>query len=183
MKKTFAVTCAALAAVALANQDAGAQLRSPVSFEVRASAAIPTGDFADVAGGIGTGYGIGATGEFALTPMLGIYAGYSYTGYDLDNVDDTLNETGIDAGIRANLGSGLGAFTPYLKGGIVYHQLETDLFERDEKLGFEVGGGLDYPLGPTLSVTPGISYTRISGDVPQVDVSAVRLGIGLRARL
>ncbi|HEX2095662.1 MAG TPA: outer membrane beta-barrel protein [Longimicrobiaceae bacterium] len=184
MRKTIVTTAfAALAAVAFA-YDARAQGRSPLSVEARASAAVPTGSFADVAGGIGTGYGFGVTGELALTPALGVYAGYSYTGFDLDDREDTLDETGLDAGVRASFGAG-GRFTPFLKGGVVYHKLETDLVEGESRLGFEVGGGLDLPLGNVISVTPGISYTQIPGDddLGETDLSHVRLGVGLRFRL
>jgi len=177
MRKTLMSLTAAFAAATFAGT-AQAQMRSPLSVEVRASAAIPTGDFAT---GIGTGYGIGADAHFALTPQLGIYAGYSYTGFDYDNVDDTLNETGIDAGVRAALGSGA-TFTPYVRGGLVYHKLENDFGKSDSKAGFEVGAGLDYPLGLVLSVTPEVSYTRIVQDAAP-DLSHVRLGVGLRFKI
>ncbi len=182
MKKT--ITAGLLAALAaLASVDgAHAQGRSPLSFEARAGAALPLGDFRDVLGGIGTGYGVGVTGELALTPMLGVYAGYSYTGFELDTGDETLDQTGADAGIRASLGYGR-SMTPFLKGGVVYHKLETDFAEGESKLGFEVGGGVDYPLGNVLSVTPAVSYLRIPGDEGEVDLSQVRLGVGLRFRL
>lgn len=180
MRKSIVSLTMALAAVAFAGT-AHAQMRSPLSLEVRASAAIPNGDFANTGGGIGTGYGIGADAHFALTPQLGLYGGYSWTGFDYDNFDDTLKETGVDAGLRASLGSGA-AFTPYLRGGVVYHKLEDRLGNRDSRTGFEVGAGLDYPLGLVLSVTPEVSYTRINRD-DTPDVSHVRLGVGLRFKL
>lgn len=180
MRKSIMGLTAALAAATFAGT-AHAQMRSPLSVEVRASAAIPTGDFANTGGGIGTGYGIGADAHFALTPQFGVYAGYSYTGFDYDNFDDTLKETGIDAGVRASLGSGA-AFTPYLRGGIVYHKLNNQLGNSDSRTGFEVGAGLDYPLGLVLSVTPEVSYTRINQDAAP-DLSHVRLGVGLRFKL
>jgi len=48
--------------------------------------------------------------------------------------------------------------------------------ENDYELGFEVGGGLAFPLGPRISVTPAVSYTTID------DLNFVRAQVGLNFR-
>lgn len=179
MKKTLATVAAALAAVTLAGA-ARAQSAIPLAVEARASAAVPTGDFQDAGGGIGTGYGFGVQGELRLSPLVGVYGGYSWTGYDFDAGDDRLEQQGVDAGIRVGLGPlPLG---PYARGGIVYHRLGGGIPEQDSRLGYELGAGLSFPLGMVVSVTPEVSYTRINdagGD--DNHLSAVRFGVGLRA--
>ncbi|HEX8276101.1 MAG TPA: outer membrane beta-barrel protein [Longimicrobiaceae bacterium] len=185
MRKTIGTFALALAAVASAGA-ARAQSVIPLAVEARASAAVPTGDFADFGGGggIGTGYGFGARAELKLNPLFSVYGGYSWTGYDYEDVEETLTQQGADAGIRLGLGRGLIPLGPYARGGIVYHKLEDDTFEGESKLGYEVGGGLSFPLGLVISVTPEVTYTRINDALgADRDLSAVRFGVGLRAAL
>jgi opacity protein-like surface antigen len=181
MKKSIAAFAAALAAVAV-TVGARAQSVIPLAVEARASAAVPTGDFSDIEGGIGTGYGFGVNGELRLNPLFGVYGGYSWTGYDFDDGGDRLTQQGIDAGVR--VGMGLLPMRPYARGGVVYHKLDDGHDHGDErKLGYEVGAGLSFPLGMVISVTPEVSYTRINDVLGDQDLSAVRLGVGLRAAL
>ena len=181
MKKTIVTFAAALAAVTLAGR-AQAQSIIPLAVEARASAAVPMGDFKDFEGGIGTGYGFGVNGELKLNPLFGVYGGYSWTGYDLEEGDERLEQQGIDAGVRVGLG--LLPLRPYARGGIVYHKLDDGHDHGNErKLGYEVGAGLSFPLGAVISVTPEVSYTRIGEALEGQDVSALRLGVGLRAAL
>ncbi len=181
MKKTIAAFAAALAAVTLAGA-ARAQSVVPLAIEARASAAVPTGDFEDTGGGIGTGYGFGVDGELKLNPLFGVYGGYSWTGYDYEAGEDRVEQQGVDAGVRVGLG--LLPLNPYARAGVVYHQLDDGITRHERKLGYELGAGLSFPLGQVLSVTPEVSYTRINDALGDDDhLSAVRLGVGLRAAL
>ncbi len=193
MKKTMLLSL--VAAVALAG---GAQAQalptSPLSVDVRAGAAIPTGDFGDIAE---TGFTVGGDLAFMFTPVLSAYVGGSYssfgasdefqeaieelTGGQLDDI--SYNLYGLDAGLKATFAAG--GFTPYLRGGLVYYTAELgggdDLGEdvedeNDYEAGFEVGGGLAFPLGPRISVTPEVTYTGID------DLNFVRAQIGLNIR-
>lgn len=181
MKKTIASFAAALAAVGFAGA-AQAQSVVPLAIEARASAAVPTGDFGDTGGGIGTGYGFGVNGELKLNPLFGVYGGYSWTGYDFEEGDDRVEQQGVDAGVRVGLG--LLPLNPYARAGIVYHKLDDGIAENERKLGYELGAGLGFPLGRVISVTPEVSYTRINDALGDNDhLSAVRFGVGLRAAL
>jgi hypothetical protein len=201
MKKSTFGMLAAVAAVGLAGT-ASAQMgpTTPFSVEVRAGAALPTGDFGDV---VSTGWTVGIDGTFNITPMFGIYGGYSYSSYALDEELEDLfgeadvTEQGFDAGVKATLGGGTLPFTPYLRGGLIFHKLggefedeDVETEDSDYELGFEVGGGLMFPLGPRISVTPSVSYTSfsISEDEDEidefdVDISAFKIGIGLNIRI
>lgn len=203
MKKSTIGMLAAVAAVGFAGT-AAAQVTGPTtpfSVEVRAGAALPTGDFGDV---VSTGWTVGVDGTFNITPMFGIYGGYSYSSYALDEELEELfgeadiTEQGFDAGIKATLGGGTLPFTPYLRGGLIYHKLDGEFEdgdvdegeELDYELGFEVGGGLMFPLGPRISVTPSVSYTSFSLSAEDdeleafdVDISTFKVGIGLNIRI
>jgi opacity protein-like surface antigen len=177
MKKSIVAMAAAVAVAGFA-ESTQAQSLIPLAVEARASAAVPTGDFSE---GIGTGYGFGVNGSLKLNPLFGVYGGYSWTGYDYDDIDETLTQQGFEGGVR--IGLGLLPFSPYARGGAVYHKLEAAGGESDRKLGYEVGAGLSFPLGLVISVTPEVSYTRINDIVGDTDLSAVRFGVGLRAGL
>ncbi|HEX7243325.1 MAG TPA: outer membrane beta-barrel protein [Longimicrobiaceae bacterium] len=186
MNRLTSALLAAAASVALAS-GAAAQSALPLSFEVRAGAAIPTGDFAE---GLSTGYTVGANAMFNFTPMLGVYAGYTLNSFGFDDdtglLDDdvSLNVRGFDAGLRATLASG-GSFAPFVRGGIVSYkgELSSDdgSFSGDNEIGFEVGAGLDFPLGRQISVTPGVSFTSVDFDDDKVNF--FRADVGLRFRL
>jgi hypothetical protein len=197
MKKSTVGILAALAAVSVATT-ANAQMAptSPFSFGVNAGAAIPTGDFGDL---VSTGWTVGVDGTFNITPMFGIYAGYSISQFGLsEDFEDLvgegdITEQGFDAGIKATFGGGALPFTPFLKGGLVYHKIGGDFEDEDvesedsdSELGFEVGGGVVFPLGPRISVVPSASYLQWTpedeGD-EGIDVSLVKVQIGLNIRI
>jgi opacity protein-like surface antigen len=188
----------ALAAVALAGSaQAQAIPVSPFSVEVRGGLAFPTGDLDDIAD---SGISVGANGTFMFTPMLGLYAGFTYNAFglpeeadDLD-IDGSVNTYGLDAGVKAMFATPTLPVTPFLKGGLVYHKISADIedvelgeeLESDSGLGFEVGGGVMVPLGPRLSFTPGVSYTsfkpKFDGEDGDENVTSFRVDVGLNIR-
>jgi opacity protein-like surface antigen len=199
LKRSLPLLAGALAAAALA-APARAQLPSitPFSLEVRGGAALPTGDFGELAS---TGWTAGITGQLNFTPMLGVYAGYSMSGFpvndDFEGADKDLNmnDRGFNAGLRASFAPLAAGLAPWVKGGLVYNELEFEAdglsITTDSQLGFEVGGGLSFPLGPRISITPGVTYTSYSltddedddWDLPDLDVSYVKVDIGLNFRI
>lgn len=148
------------AALLLAAPAAEAQT-SPFSLEVRGRAAFPTGDFGDEeadGSGIETGWGGSIEGIFQATPILGVYAGYSYTrfptdlgelGEELEGVIDDasvdVTDAGLDAGVRATLPLSLGGAGVFVRGGVVYHQLGVELSDELEELLEEFGEGVFDP--------------------------------------
>ncbi|HEX8694064.1 MAG TPA: porin family protein [Longimicrobium sp.] len=194
MKKTTSGLLAALAALSVAGT-AQAQLgpTTPFSVEVRGGAALPQGDFGD---GLDTGWGLGLNASYNFTPMLAVYAGYSFNSFavedDGEEFDADVNDRGFDAGLRAGFAP-IGGFSPWVRGGLVFHEIEIEDNDSglsattDSNLGFEVGGGLSFPLGPRISVTPGVSYTRYTIDdedlEEDLDVSHLKIDIGLHIRI
>lgn len=177
--KRFALVAAALAAAAVA---APANAQSPLAVEGRVGLAFPTGDFGE---GLGLGYGIGANVSLNVTPTIAVYGGYSHTQFDYDDdlfdTDDTFNVQGFDAGARLSLP--MAGFSPYLRGGVVYYQGGVSGGQKsDSELGFQVGAGLNYTLGPVVSFTPEVSYVTVPAEFGP-DASFVRADVGLRFRL
>lgn len=188
-KSSFVI--AALAALVAGS--ASAQLPVPVALEIRGGIPFPTGSFGEtrsLGGDLEAGYSLGANATVQFTRTLGIYGGYSYNSFGVDGSDADVTDQGIDAGLRAVFPTTTG-LAPFLKGGLVYHQLERSgggvnfAAESDRELGFEVGGGIEIPLGRTISFTPGVSYIRYDTDafLSDGEVSYVRADMGLRFRL
>jgi opacity protein-like surface antigen len=196
-KTTFAL--AALAAVAFTGTQANAQSTLPLSFEVRGGAVLPTGDWKDLAS---TGFGLNGNVTFNVTPVLGVYGGYTWNRFGInddlgeegDDVD--LTEQGFDVGVKARFASPSGLpLTPFFRGGAIFHKIgvsdEDVSVSGDHKLGFEVGGGVEVGLARNITLTPQVSYSQFnpgdadddSTDDESIDVANINLGVGINIRL
>ncbi len=191
MKKVTSVMLA-LATLGVVGS-AHAQARSPLSVEIRGGLPFPVGDFQNAQGGLQTGYSLGASAMFQLTPMVGLYGGYSTNRFEVENTENReVNDAGFHGGLMASFPMTTG-LNPFVKGGVVYHETETVVngegqANTDAELGFQAGAGVEIPLGPTLSFTPAVSYTRhaVEGqgilNTPDDNVSYVTADVGLRIR-
>ena len=158
--------CAIAAMSAFAVQGASAQGSLPLSLEARIDAGLPVGDSGDV---FKSGVGFELDGILHLTPMFGLYGGYSRYEFGLEGFDNEDSEAeGGQLGGRITLGTGGAVWTPYAQVGAVFVDGET---------GFEGGLGAFYPVGGNLSVTPMARYRNVD------DIQYVTLGVGLNMRL
>lgn len=198
-RRAFAAVLGALA-VAAAAAPARAQLPAitPFSFEVRGGLAVPTGELNDSA--LATpGFTIGGSATYHAFPMVGLYVGYTFSRFGVEDEvselfgDGHFTDQGLDAGVRVAIPTPLIPIDPWIRGGIVYHRLSLGGFddpdfegETDTSLGFEVGGGLGFGLGP-FSLTPGVSFVRYNVDDDDTGsdatISYVKVDIGARIRL
>ena len=193
-KTTFAL--AAVAAVALAGT-AQAQASLPLSFEGRVGAVLPQGDWGKLAK---TGIGLEGNVTFNVTPVVGIYGGYTWNRFDVDEDlggSDTgrFTEQGFDVGLKARFASPTGLpVTPFFRGGAIFHKIGADFGDlgedsSDTKLGFDVGGGVEIAVAPHITLTPQVGYSQFNPGTDDVDgeddidVSNVHLGVGLNIRL
>lgn len=159
--------------------------RAQLSVEGRAGLAFPTADFG---ANLSTGYSVGANAGFNVTPMIGVYGGYTFISFDPDEgfvgigESTTYNVQGFDAGARVGLP--MAGLSPYLRGGVVFYSGEFSDTNADAErtLGFQIGAGLDYVLGPTITFTPEVGYVQIAGEGNASDVSFIRTDLGLRFR-
>ena len=200
MKKTLGLL--SLVAAAAFATPAHAQIPNvtPFSFEVRGGLAFPTGDFGedtgDDSGDTQTGYTVGANVTFHFMPLLGIYGGYTYNRFGLENLDDIDGvDQGFDLGVRLGVPTPLIPIDPYVKAGLIYHKLGVEgaaagddfIGDSDNSLGFEVGAGLGIGIGPKLSFTPQVTYSRyepkFDGEGIDFNVEHIRVDVGLRLRL
>jgi opacity protein-like surface antigen len=186
MMKRILVWVPMLLALATTAPAAAQQMFPPISIEGRGGLSLPVGDFSR---SLSLGYGLGADAIVNVTHSLGIYAGYRYISFDFDRdavgaAEGSYNVQGIDAGARFGAPSLTSDISPYLRlGGVYYKGAVSGLGSGDEqRLGFQLGGGFDYALGPRVSLTPEISYTNISYP-NRANVSFVTLDFGLRFHL
>jgi opacity protein-like surface antigen len=190
MRKTMYVTAAVAAAMAATTAPAAAQsLPIPLAVEGRVDAAFPMGRFGDVAG---TGVGFGAGASIGLTPGVGVYGTYSHTrfgaGVGSSETPDA-TDSGFSVGVTAALPGATPNVSPWVGGGLVFHQLELGGSGAgiEEDLGFEVGAGVAIAVAPNVRLTPGIGYRSYSASVPalggltarDVNVQYLTLGVGL----
>jgi hypothetical protein len=194
-KTTFAL--AALAAVAFTGT-AGAQSALPLSFEVRGGAAVPVGDWKEIAS---PGFGLNGNVTFNVTPVLGIYGGYTYNRFGVDDdlgaEGDDVNwtEQGFDVGVKARFAAPTGLpLTPFFRGGAIFHKLgisdDDASISGDHKLGFDVGGGVEIGVARNITLTPQLGYSQFSpGDDEDeiegedLNVSNINVAVGLNIRL
>ena len=193
MKKSL-VSMMAVAAVLAAADAAQAQLpTTPLSVVVRGGLVFPSGDLADEdeLGGVESGVTLGADLEFAFTPMFSAYAGYSWNQFGIEDVDDAdVTDQGFHAGVIANFAAG--SISPFVKAGAVMHNLSISVDDEsedaeDESIGFQVGGGVNIPLGNRLTVVPGVTYTSYKITLDEIDddptISHIAAEVGLKIRI
>lgn len=185
--KKLATGAAALAAAALLAGPAAAQLPTftPFAFEARAGVAVPQHDLADFAG---TGYSLAGSITYHAFPVVGFYAGASRATFSVDDADGDFVDQGVEVGARIGIPTPLIPIDPWIKGGVVYHQLKlsnggTDDLD-DWGTGFEVGAGLGFGFGP-VSITPGVTYQsyKIDDGTDDATAASVRAEIGVRIRI
>jgi hypothetical protein len=164
MMKRAIVGLLAVMALAAGAGRASAQGTLPVTLEVRLDAGLPLGDFKD---GVKSGLGWGVLGTFEISPSFALYGGYSSFDFDVRSSTLTVRDDGFDVGGRLLLGTGGGVMTSFAQFGALFHNDET---------GFEAGLGVDYPVGPAVTLTPLARFRKIG------DTQYVGLGIGLSLR-
>ena len=195
MKRAFSL---ALTAGVLAASGASAQSILPFSAEIRGGLGIKNGEFRESDTGTTTapgGVGFGANAAFDFLPGVAIYAGYDRYAFNtaIDSFGGSVDAEYVDQGFVAGariappVGALLG-FRPWVRGGVLFHDLElTEANEKSERsTGFEVGGGIDIPLGMVLSFTPGVIFRSYAPSFDGTDEGKVQyfdISMGLKARL
>lgn len=188
------LVCAIVAAPSVA----GAQMALPVKLGVSGGAAMPMGDFGrDDA--FDTGWGFEVNANLHLVSGLGVYAAYDRYEFpfERDIVFGLGQSSGdlVDHGLAGGLvlavpGGGMG-LNPWIRGGAIYNSAQFDFDnveddpESESALGWEVGGGLDFPLGFVVSVTPSVRYRTYAPDFggsSDFDVSYLVGELGLTFR-
>lgn len=188
MKKVCMGIFATLVALATSGVAEAQYGRLPLSLEVRGHAAFPVGDLADRdLGSLKTGFGGGADLTVHVSPVFGIYGGISGTEFETEGLSgDSFQEYGFDLGAKLMFPTMTG-ISPFLRGGAVFHQVRATtggvrFNYPDEKVGFEIGGGLAAPLGAVISVTPSVRYVNFGLGTGDTNFAYVAAGLGLMFR-
>lgn len=136
--------------------------RTQISVEIRGGLALPTGDFADLAE---TGTALGAELIFNFSEYVGAYAGYGRGDFDCDedaegSPCDPLEEfesSGFVLGVKGRLPLE-SPIVPWARVGAIFHDIKRGVGEAEGDAGFEVGLGVDIPLGDLFVVAPQARY-------------------------
>jgi opacity protein-like surface antigen len=169
----------------------------PFSFEVRGGVALPTGDFND---GGGTGFIVGGTVRYQVSPNADAYAGYDFASFPPDDpdadVDVHIRDHGARAGLRAYIPlTGMPAATPWVEAGLLVNRTSVRAsnggvsanVDADWALGFEGGAGVSISVAPRVSLTPGVRFRThkadFGDDVGSTTVSYVAIDLGVHVRL
>lgn len=190
MNKTLRAV--ALALVAVFGMATGAQAQLAFSVEVRGDFSFPTDDLDD-----GYEWGAGFTGDLYLDfhETFSAYAGYSWTQLPADEeqaapIPEDASTSGFELGLKAKLPVAE-QFGPWVRAGVLFHELDLgEGIETDRETGFQIGLGLDIPLGMVVSVTPALHYSSygVDGATPlpgtlcdeDCDITWWGAGVGLR---
>jgi hypothetical protein len=164
--------------------------RAQLTLEVRGGAAIGAYEATEAGRQDVPGPSFGATVGYAFTPRLEAFAGYSRDAFGCEEgfcagVDPTFTRSGAEAGLRVQLPARL-----WVRAGLAAHKLSVSSGapggDRDSgpAAGVRLGAGFGIPLGPRLSVTPGIEYSRFTTDLDEGShgVGVVVGSVGLRVR-
>ena len=191
-----------MAALCLAPPSGAAQQSGsfPIALELRGGLAVPAGDFADAAPGIGATAGphVAAAVLWNFTAVAALSIGYSSSWLGCDRcavrgIGDQVMDTGFEGGVQVRLPSPLGSTAFWLSTVGVFHELvfqdEGSTLSSDHALGIRASGGVALPVSRFISVKPGVHYTRYSADLDlgifpdqTVNVSTVSLDVGIAFR-
>jgi hypothetical protein len=180
---TLALACAAsiLHADPLAAQLTGIL---PLSLEVRGGIALPAEKFGGADGGVAAE--VSAT--WHALPLIGVYGAYQWNRFAWEGTGGHATEEGFAAGVRIAIPTPFIPIDPWIRAGVVAHQLEAETLTGNNGPGWEVGGGLGFPLARGVSLTPGVLWTRYRHGDPDVAdgdlvyVRHLRADVGLRLR-
>ncbi len=182
-RTTLTLACAAglLRANPLAAQLTGIL---PLTVEARGGIALPAEKFGGADGGVAAE--VSAT--WHALPLIGVYGAYQRNRFAWDGTDGHATDAGFAAGVRLGIPTPFIPIDPWIRAGVVAHQLKAETISDDSSRGWELGGGLGFPLARGVSLTPGVLWTRYRHGDPNVAdgelvyVRHLRADVGLRLR-
>lgn len=185
-----------LAAVGLLLTAEPAHGQDAWTFDVRAGAALPTQDLGVYE--LDTGFGFEGSLGYRVMPHLSVYGGWGWHRFGSDGPPEgaelEFEETGYAFGLRLEHPfsgeSGTGPAYRFRAGG-TYGHIEAEDQDGDivtdtgHGLGWELGGGVIFPLGHAWSLSPGVRYRALSRDLTigegtidaELEYVAVDLGV------
>ncbi|MGB7841945.1 MAG: outer membrane beta-barrel protein, partial [Salinimicrobium sp.] len=144
-----------------------------------------------------TGYGFDAMLSYNFMPQLGVYAGWGWNNFRIDDTaelgDWEVDETGYSFGLRFTnpISNNLSYF---VGAGGTYKHLEGEddagdlSWDSGHELGWEVQGGLILDLGGGFDLRPQITYRSLSATAnlgpveTNMDLQYLSIGLALAKR-
>jgi hypothetical protein len=135
------------------------------------------------------GYATEVSVTVSALPFVGLYGAWQKAQFDRENGGDesVITDEGWAGGVRVSVPTPFIPIDPWIRAGVVSHELEAGGLTRGgaRGVGVEVGGGLRFRLGRAVSLTPGVNWTRYSFDDDavtdgKVNVEHLRVDVGVR---
>jgi opacity protein-like surface antigen len=183
----------AVAVLALTLSGFAQEKEKRFGFEVSGGASFATSDL----GGANLQLGFGGEGIFhyRFMPHLGVYAGWGYNAFSAENSfagnEIDFEETGYVFGLQFKHPIGISPVSYYVRAGALYNHIELENTDGDiigdtgHGFGWQAAGGVDIPLGRNWSLTPGVKFNSLSGDVnmegttTQLDLNYLQVRVGI----
>ncbi|NTW26507.1 MAG: porin family protein [Lentimicrobium sp.] len=183
----------AVAVLALALSGFAQEKEKRFGFEVSGGASFATSDL----GGANLQVGLGGEGVFhyRFMPHLGAFAGWGYNAFSAENSfagnEIDFEETGYVFGLQFKHPVGISPVSYYVRAGGLYNHIELEntdgniIGDTGHGFGWQVAGGVDIPLGRNWSLTPGVKFNSLSGDVnmegttTQLDLNYIQVRVGI----
>jgi hypothetical protein len=183
----------AVAVLALTLSGFAQEKEKRFGFEVSGGASFATSNL----GGANLQLGFGGEGIFhyRFMPHLGVYAGWGYNAFSSENSfagnEIDFEETGYVFGLQFKHPIGISPVSYYVRAGGLYNHIEIENTDGDiigdtgHGFGWQAAGGVDIPLGRNWSLTPGVKFNSLSGDVnmegttTQLDLNYIQVRVGI----
>lgn len=183
----------AVAVLALTLSGYAQEKEKRFGFEVSGGASFATSDL----GGANLQLGFGGEGIFhyRFMPRLGVYAGWGYNAFSAESSfagnETDFEETGYVFGLQFKHPIGISPVSYYVRAGGLYNHIEIENTDGDiigdtgHGFGWQAAGGVDIPLGRNWSLTPGLKFNSLSGDVnmegttTQLDLNYIQVRVGI----
>ena len=183
----------AVAVLALTLSGFAQEKEKRFGFEVSGGASFATSDL----GGANLQLGFGGEGIFhyRFMPHLGVYAGWGYNAFSAENSfagnEIDFEETGYVFGLQFKHPIGISPVSYYVRAGALYNHIELEntdgkiIGDTGHGFGWQAAGGVDIPLGRNWSLTPGVKFNSLSGDVnmegttTQLDLNYIQVRVGI----
>lgn len=154
---------------------------SRFSFEVRGGLNGPLSDFRD--GGARGDASFGVDAFFRIAPGLDAFGGWARDQFTCEECEtgEGTDLQGFEAGLQYTALPGA-TVRPWLRLGATYQKAETEfasvVVTSDSEFGLQAAGGVRFPLGDVVSVSPGLRYQRLSpGDLGTLSYLVGELGL------
>ncbi|MCF8305300.1 MAG: porin family protein [Ignavibacteriales bacterium] len=124
---------------------------------------------------LNTGFGFEGVFHYRFMPHFGVYAGWGWNRFGADESfagkDVCFEETGYVFGFQFLHPFGDSPFSYFLRAGGLYNHIETEnsggdiILDSGHGLGYQIAGGIEFPIGSNLYLSPGIKFNSLHRDI------------------